>query len=377
MLESFIFLVLNDMSQFISKYQQASPFKRLDNIDSLGESNSIANDSRKTISSWTKVLNEAFRDPIKLLEYLDLNSACNRKKIELDSKFRMLVPLSYAAKMKKGDWNDPLLRQVLPLKDENDKVEGFVSDPVGDLQSEISPGLLHKYKGRMLLVTTGACPVHCRYCFRREYPYLESTPDKKHWENTLNKVKNDKTVSEVILSGGDPLMLSDSRLQRMCKEIEEIPHVTTIRFHSRVPIFLPERISVEFLSWIRSLKVNVVIVIHSNHANELDGPVSIVLKSLREAGVTLLNQSVFLKGVNDSLEELEKLSTRLFSCQVLPYYIHQLDRVQGASHFEVDESKSFELIEKLKNQLSGYLIPKFVREVSGKRSKQTIVKIQK
>ncbi|MEH6457912.1 MAG: KamA family radical SAM protein, partial [Cocleimonas sp.] len=247
--------------------------------------------------------------------------------------------------------------------------------PVGDLESEISPGVLHKYQGRVLLVTTGACPVHCRYCFRREFPYVDSIPDKKHWQQTLDKIKHEQSIHEVIFSGGDPLMLSDARLQKMCTDIAAIGHVTTIRFHTRVPIFLPERITVEFLSWLGELNVNKVMVIHSNHANELDDSVGAALLSLRNSGVTLLNQAVLLKGINDSVEVLEALLQRLFSFQVLPYYLHQLDRVKGSAHFEVDKRSALNLIESLRNKLPGYLIPRLVEEVSGKRSKQTIVKI--
>lgn len=326
-------------------------------------------------SDWSKVLTEAFRDPIKLLEYLELDFQSYIDELHLDSQFKMLVPLSYAAKMIKGDWDDPLLRQVLPLKEEVLEMPGFVSDPVGDLESEISPGVLHKYQGRVLLLTTGACPVHCRYCFRREFPYVDSIPDKKHWQQTLDKIQQDQSIHEIIFSGGDPLMLSDARLQKMCTDIAAIDHVTTIRFHTRVPIFLPERITAKFLSWLDDLDINKVMVIHTNHANELDASVGQVLSSLRDNGVTLLNQAVLLKGINDSVEVLASLLERLFSFQVLPYYLHQLDRVKGSAHFEVDKKTALDLIESLRNRLPGYLIPLLVEEVSGKRSKQTIVKI--
>lgn len=340
----------------------------------------IANDSVRISNStddWNVLLTKAFRDPLKLLESLALDSQEFLDQVDTESKFKMLVPLSYAAKMKKGDWNDPLLRQVLPLKSEKDDVKGFVSDPVGDLNAEISPGLLHKYQGRVLLLTTGACPVHCRYCFRREYPYSLSVPDKKHWQDTLNKIKNDESIHEVILSGGDPLMLSDQRLKKICQEIEKIPHIHTIRFHSRVPIFLPERITEECLNWLAGLKVNVVLVIHSNHKNEIDEKVGALLSQLSNGGITVLNQSVLLKGINDSANVLEELAQRLFRYKVLPYYLHQLDQVRGSAHFSVETSVGLSLIEDLKQRLSGYLVPKFVREVSGERSKQTIVKLDK
>jgi len=327
--------------------------------------------------SWTNVLTHAFRDPLKLLEFLELGVEENLDQIKLDSNFTMLVPRSYAERMRKGDWHDPLLRQILPLKKEQVETKGFVNDPVGDLQAEISPGVLHKYHGRILLVTTGACPVHCRYCFRREFPYVDSIPDKKHWAHTLTKIRTDKNIKEVILSGGDPLMLSDYRLKKMCKEIAKIPHITSLRFHTRVPIFLPERITNQFLKWFGELQVNKVIVIHSNHQNEINDEVGNVLLALRNKGVTLLNQTVLLKGVNDSSEILAPLMERLFEYQVLPYYLHQLDKVKGSAHFEVKREKSIAIIEELKEQLPGYLVPRLVEELSGKRSKQSIVKNDK
>jgi len=371
------------MSELISNSaviatESLNPHKNTSPENITSENNDSLNaKSTKSDSDWSRVLAKAFIDPVKLLEYLELDFQSYIDELHLDSQFKMLVPLSYAAKMKKGDWHDPLLRQVLPFKEETIRTQGFVSDPVGDLQSEISPGVLHKYQGRMLLVTTGVCPVHCRYCFRREFSYIDSIPDKKHWLQTLDKIQQDNSIQEIIFSGGDPLMLSDVRLQKMCADITDIPHVTTIRFHTRVPIFLPERITPEFLYWLGELKVNKVVVIHSNHANELDDSVGEVLIALRNHGVTLLNQAVLLKGINDSVEVLEPLLQRLFSYQVLPYYLHQLDRVQGSAHFEVDKKTALDLIESLRNRLPGYLIPRLVEEVSGKRSKQTIVKIDK
>jgi len=332
-------------------------------------------DTSNEKEDWRKVLSNAFKDPIALLKYLELDSEDHLREVHLDSSFKMLVPLSYAQRMRKGDWHDPLLRQVLPLREEEKKIDGFMSDPVGDLKSEISPGVLHKYQGRVLLVTTGACPVHCRYCFRREYPYVASIPDKKHWQQTIEKIKQDSSIHEVIFSGGDPLMLSDDRLKNMCEEIASVPHVNTIRFHTRVPIFLPERINLKFLEWYGKLKINKVIVIHSNHINELDNSVGSALLALKQQGATLLNQAVLLKNVNDTLEELVPLFQGLFNYQVLPYYLHQLDKVHGSAHFEVDKKTALDLMEELKNRLPGYLVPRLVEEISGERSKQAVVKI--
>ncbi len=325
-----------------------------------------------TNDSWQGALASAIRDPLELLSLLDLDADQFIKQLHHPERFKLFVPRSYISKMKKGDWNDPLLKQVLPVKDETQSVAGFIADPVGDLDSVISSGVLQKYQGRVLLITTGACAVHCRYCFRRHFPYADSMPDKAKWQETLRAIRNDDSIHEVILSGGDPLMIPDNRLQAMCDDLLEIPHIKTLRFHTRIPILLPERINTKFLGWLAELPVQKIMVIHSNHANELDQKVGDVLASLREAGVTLLNQSVLLKGVNNSVEALADLSHRLFEFQVLPYYLHQLDKVDGAAHFEVDKDDAICLLKDLKKVLPGYLIPKLVEEVSGERSKRAL-----
>lgn len=322
---------------------------------------------------WQQELASAVRDPLKLLELLGLSSEFYQDKISLDNNFKLFVPLSYVAKMGKGDWNDPLLRQVLPLSDENMMVQGFKLDPVGDLASEVSSGVLQKYQGRVLLITTGACAVHCRYCFRRHFPYIESLAEKNNWRDTLAVIQSDKSLTEVILSGGDPLMLSDSKLKGMCLDLAKISHIKTLRFHTRLPVFLPSRITDDFLAWSSELPLQKVMVIHANHENELDKSVAESLHRLSSAGYILLNQSVLLKGVNDSAEALIGLSHKLFSMQVLPYYLHQLDKVQGAAHFEVGKETAIMLLETMRDHLPGYLVPRLVNEVSGKRSKQPLV----
>ncbi len=323
-------------------------------------------------AAWKSALATAVRDPRELLALLNLNEKKYLDKISVNEKFKLLVPLSYVAKMKKSDWHDPLLRQVLPLKDEAIKAFGFLSDPVGDLNAEVSSGVLQKYHGRVLLITTGACAVHCRYCFRRHFPYANSVPDKAQWQQTLASIKSDKTVTEVILSGGDPLMLSDERLRSMCQDLATIPHITTLRFHTRVPLFLPERVTAYFIQWLSELKVKVVMVLHANHANELDSEFASIMRKFSQCGVVLLNQSVLLKNINDDADNLVLLSQRLFECGILPYYLHQLDKVQGAAHFEVSNDKVQRLQQQLRERLPGYLVPRFVKEVSGKRYKQPL-----
>ena len=322
--------------------------------------------------SWQDVLASAVRDPIELMRLLDLPENEFRQSLFYPDNFKLLVPLSYVAKMKKGDWNDPLLKQVLPIQAETKLLDGFNSDPVGDLNAVISTGVLQKYQGRVLLITTGACAVHCRYCFRRHFPYAGSLANKKQWQETLLSIKNDESIHEVILSGGDPLMLPDERLKQMCFDLANIPHVKTLRFHTRIPIFLPERFDESFLQWFAELPSQKVMVIHANHANELDQTVGDGLLKLRDAGATLLNQSVLLKGINDNVNTLSELSHRLFEFQVLPYYLHQLDKVQGGAHFEVDREEGILLIKGLKKIMPGYLVPKLVEEISGERSKRTI-----
>ncbi len=323
--------------------------------------------------AWKLALTSAIRDPKQLLALLALDDEKYLEQLNLTDKFKLFVPLSYVNKMKKGDWNDPLLKQVLPLNDEKDHAFGFVSDPVGDLNAELTQGVLQKYQGRVLLITTGACAVHCRYCFRRHFPYADSIPDKAQWQKTLDLIRADDSIYEVIFSGGDPLMLPDDRLRRMCQDLADIPHIKTLRFHSRVPVFLPERFTASFLQWFSALAIKKVIVVHANHANELDGDFAIVMKRLSDAGVTLLNQSVLLRHINDDAIQLSSLSQRLFECGILPYYIHQLDKVKGAAHFEVSDEKIRMLQKQLREILPGYLVPRFVREVSGERSKQPLV----
>ena len=325
-----------------------------------------------THKTWQSALANAVRDPYELLKLLNLSDGKYKNQLHLPDNFKLLVPRSYVAKMKKGDWSDPLLKQVLSIQDETRSSSGFVADPVGDLNAVISSGVLQKYQGRVLLITTGACAVHCRYCFRRHFPYASSMPDKGKWQETLASIQNDESIHEVILSGGDPLMIPDDRLQAMCEDIVKIPHIKTLRFHTRIPIFLPERINDTFITWATALPIQKVMVIHANHANELDQVVGESLAKLHEAGFMLLNQSVLLKGVSDSVESLSVLSHRLFSLKVLPYYLHQLDRVEGAAHFEVDRKKALDLLSDLKKCLPGYLVPRLVEEISGERSKLAI-----
>jgi len=274
--------------------------------------------------------------------------------------------------MRRGDANDPLLLQVLPGARELIEQAGFGPDPLGEEAATQAPGLLHKYHGRALLITTGACAVHCRYCFRREFPYQDSGTQAGRWQAALAALAADSSIEELILSGGDPLSLSNARLMQLTDSLRAVPHLRRLRIHTRTPIVLPERVDAGLTSWLERLPWPTVIVLHSNHANEIDGTVRAAAQRLRSAGATLLNQSVLLAGINDSVAALEALSQALWSAQVLPYYLHLLDRVRGTAHFEVAQSRAQVLMAGLAARLPGYLVPRLVRESAGAPSKTVL-----
>ena len=288
------------------------------------------------------------------------------------ARFPLKVPRGYLARVRQADPCDPLLRQVLPLGVETVDAPGFVADPVGDLAALAGPGLLHKYHGRALLVATGACAVHCRYCFRREFPDAEQNARRGGFEAALDSPRSDESIREVLLSGGDPLTLSDRRLQQLLVELDRIPHIVRVRIHTRLPIVLPERIDDGFLrAWAAATRLQRVVVVHANHANELRNASDMrqALDALRATGSTLLNQSVLLRGVNDSVVALADLSEALFDAGVLPYYLHVLDPVRGAAHFDVPDEEARQLVAELADRLPGYLVPRLVREVPGAGAK--------
>lgn len=316
-------------------------------------------------TDWQRELRQAIHNPTHLLELLELSDLLLDHTITAKQSFGIQVPKGYVARMRKGDPNDPLLRQVLPLTDENNQLQEFSLDPVGDVAAFLVPGLLQKYQGRVLLLTTGACAIHCRYCFRRHY-----TPSQLHLPAILDAIRSDSSISEVILSGGDPLILTDNHLAQLAHHLATIPHVQRLRLHTRLPIVLPERINDDLLAWLTEIRLQPVIVVHANHPNELDHHVNQALQRLVGAGITVLNQSVLLRSVNDNAPTLIALSEALFSQRVLPYYLHLLDRVQGAAHFEVPEQTAIQLLEQMQIALPGYLVPKLVREVPEMAYKQ-------
>jgi len=305
----------------------------------------------------------------ELCELLDLEP----EELGLDEAawrdFPLRVPRGFAARMRRGDPHDPLLLQVLPSAAELLPAPGFVADPLAERRAVKAPGLLHKFAGRVLLITTGACAVHCRYCFRRHFPYAEHRPWADGWRQALACVAGDASIREVILSGGDPLVLDDDKLAALALALADLGHVRRLRLHSRLPIVLPERVDDALLAWLSGTRLQPVVVIHANHPNEIDGGVRAALARLRSAGVALLNQAVLLRRVNDDAAVLAALSESLFAAGVLPYYLHLLDPVAGAAHFEVGETRARRLHAELAARLPGYLLPRLVREVPGAPSK--------
>ncbi len=320
--------------------------------------------------AWQQALREAVRDPAELLALVGLDPSAYVQGSALGAGFPLRVPRGFVARMRRGDPNDPLLRQVLPLVEESRHVPGFEFDAVGDANARAATGVLQKYRGRALLVATGSCAVHCRYCFRRHFPYADETAARGGWSEAVELIGGDSSVDEVILSGGDPLSLATGKLAELTDALARITHLKRLRIHSRLPVVLPERIDDALLRWISGLPWPVTLVIHANHANEFDASVDSALGRLKSAGVHLLNQAVLLRGVNDSVEALADLSERGFRAGVLPYYLHQLDRVAGVAHFEVTDAQALALHSALAARLSGYLVPKLVREVAGDPGKR-------
>ena len=321
---------------------------------------------------WRVAWRQAITDPLQLLRRLGLAHRAAELLPAGDTGVPMRVPLGYAARMRAGDAADPLLRQVLPGAPELDPAPGFGDDAVGDLDARRAPGVIHKYHGRVLLVATGACAVHCRYCFRRHFPYSQELAARERWQTALDYIRADTSISEVIVSGGDPLALATDRLAELGDGLRAIGHVRQLRIHTRLPIVLPERVDAPLLAWLSALPWPVAVVVHANHGNEVDAAVGAALAALRGAGCTVLNQSVLLAGVNDDATTLETLSRRLYQAGALPYYLHLLDKVRGSAHFDVGEARARALHAQLRARLPGYLVPRLVREIAGAAAKTPV-----
>ncbi|GAC1621796.1 MAG: EF-P beta-lysylation protein EpmB [Nevskia sp.] len=320
--------------------------------------------------AWASELADGVTRPAELLQLLDLDPALPALDFERLRNFPLRVPRGFVARMRRGDARDPLFLQVWPAAVEADEPAGYTRDAVGDLDKLKPGGLIHKYHGRALVIATGACAVNCRYCFRRHFPYGDALAVRGQWRATLAQIEADPSIEEVILSGGDPLSLGDDKLAAFVAALEALPQVRRLRLHTRLPVVLPARVDAGLLGWLGGSRLQKVVVLHVNHANEIDADVAAAAGRLRQTGATLLNQAVLLRGINDSTDVQVALSERLFSAGVLPYYLHMLDRVQGAAHFDVGDDVATALMAGLSARLPGYLLPRLVREIAGEPAKK-------
>ncbi|GAA4652172.1 EF-P beta-lysylation protein EpmB [Kistimonas scapharcae] len=322
--------------------------------------------------AWQHILSDAITDPAALLRLLELDPALLPAAKKASESFRLRVPLPYIARMQKGNPDDPLLKQVLPVADELIETPGYSADPLGEAPKNAKKGILHKYRNRLLLMLGSACAVNCRFCFRRHFPYDDNKMNRAEWQEALDYIAADTSLTEVIFSGGDPLAVNDARLRWLTEAIAEIPHVKRLRIHTRLPIVVPQRITEEMLSWFTGTRLKPILVVHCNHAREIDADVCHSLTSLRNAGVTLLSQTVVLRGINDNVEAMVDLNETLFDNGVLPYYLHLFDKVQGAAHFDLDETRARRLLGEMSRHCSGYLVPRLAREKAGAPCKITL-----
>jgi EF-P beta-lysylation protein EpmB len=320
--------------------------------------------------NWQSQLSDLITDPLELLEVLKL---CPEQLLSgailASEQFKLRVPRAFVGKMTVGDPLDPLLLQVLPHHLELEDYPDFVTDPLGEEQANQQPGVLHKYKSRFLLTLTGACAVHCRYCFRRHFPYQENLPKNEDWLNIKDYIESQPDINEVIFSGGDPLTLSNRKLKLWIERLESLPQIKFLRIHSRVPIVIPNRVDEELVSLLKNSRLRIILVVHSNHAAELDDLTCARLSLLVQQQITVLNQAVLLKGINNSAQVLVDLSYRLFDAGVMPYYLHVLDKVKGAHHFDLSPKEINLIYKDVLENLPGYLVPKLVREIAGEKNK--------
>lgn len=323
------------------------------------------------LPNWQSELATSFSKPADLLNYLNIDASLFSK-LALED-FAMRVPLSYASCMEKGNPNDPLLKQVLPIADELSSPNGFHLDPVGDLSALTENCIIHKYHGRVLFISTGGCAINCRFCFRRHFPYAEVQLNKQKETVALRYLEANPSINEVILSGGDPLLLSDQRLEELINKFSAIAHLKRIRIHTRIPIVLPARIQSNLIALLNNAPLPIIMVTHCNHANELSEQVSTACSRLKQKNICLLNQTVLLKGVNDNLLSLQELSEQLFAGGILPYYLHLLDKAKGTAHFEVEQREAINIHQQLQQTLPGYLVPKLVREQAGEAAKTLLI----
>ncbi|MEM7027596.1 MAG: EF-P beta-lysylation protein EpmB [Pseudomonadota bacterium] len=328
--------------------------------------------TRMQPQSWQNQLASAIKNPRELLNHVGLDANSLGYTQTGIKQFPVRVPLAFASRMQQKNPDDPLLRQVFPYLDEDRVDPAYTFDPLEEKQSLVGPGLLHKYHDRVLMISTSACAIHCRYCFRRHFPYEENRQSKLEWQQRYDYIKSNSDINEVILSGGDPLSLADHKLTDYLHTICQIKHVKRIRIHTRFPIVIPDRITQSLFKTLKRTNKEIIFVLHINHANEIDENVSNSIALMNKLGIMVLNQSVLLKGVNDTTDCLIALSEKLIENRVTPYYLHMLDPVAGTTHFNVSEDEAINLIKTMQNKVSGYLIPKLVRENSDEKSKTAI-----
>lgn len=326
-----------------------------------------------SLQHWQDLLKQGVSTTAELLSLVHLTEQDIPSALQSTQPFKLRVPRGFIQRMEVGNPNDPLLLQILPVAAELELTPDFSADPLAESTSNPIPGLLQKYKSRALLTVTSACAVNCRFCFRRHFPYADNNPGTNGWQLAMDYLQQHTEIKEIIFSGGDPLTAPDPILANLAKQIADIPHIHTLRIHTRLPMVLPERINDEFITWFTGSRLKPVLVTHCNHAQEIDNAVASAMKRLHSAGVTLLNQTVLLRGINDNAITLAALSEKLFESYTLPYYLHLLDKVQGAAHFDVPLTEAKAIYSELMSLLPGYLVPKLVREIAGASSKTTIL----
>jgi EF-P beta-lysylation protein EpmB len=329
-------------------------------------------DTQPEPTGWQSELARSVRDAAELCRLVGLSSAAAEAVMQATNGFPILVPRPYLARIRIGDAGDPLLLQVLPRRAELDQTPGYASDPLGESASFCGPGLLWKYQNRILILATPLCAVHCRFCFRRHFLFNNSLQSQSKWDEAFHLLSLESSIHELILSGGDPLMLPDELLAQLAAKFAQISHLRRLRIHTRMPVVIPQRVCEELISWIKGTRLSTIMVVHVNHPAEIDAEVAAGLGRLVEAGIPVLNQGVLLAGINDNLDVLAELYERLADLRVMPYYLHQLDPVAGAAHFEVPIAKGKELIAGLRKKLPGYAVPRYVREIRGGAAKEIL-----
>jgi len=331
----------------------------------------ITRNGAKMQENWKKDLASAISDPRKLLFILELPETTFQADFAARQLFPMRVPQSFVDRMEKGNAKDPLFLQVMPNQQEFIQKAGFIKDPLDEHESVV-PGLLHKYTNRVLFIVRGGCAINCRYCFRRHFPYQDNSNNKHEWQEAIDYIRSKPEIIEVIFSGGDPLMANDEQLSWLVTQLEQIPHLKRLRIHTRLPVVMPSRVTDEFVTLLKQSSLRCSVVLHINHPNELAAELPAALAKLTTAGISLYNQAVLLADINDNADDLVELHERLFDNRIQPYYLHLLDKVEGASHFDVSEEKAVTLMNELLLRLPGFLVPKLVREIGGEKSKTPI-----